>query len=138
MTKARVPTAVAAAVLATLTLTVFYVLQDYGPQSAVRRFYAAVATDNNAALQQVVDVRYDDPDVFYIKKFVLIFVAKGIQPQLARIDRQGDTVRVAVVYHLPNRETIAIVWIVDKKRHLWTINAALTAKALRDSLPPPS
>ena len=138
MTKAKVPFGVAAVVLAVLTLAVFYVLQDYGPASAIRRFHAALATGDVAALQQVIDSPVkslvDDPQQKFLIGYVKQFVDHGIQPQVARMDRQPGSVRVAVVYTLQNHDRYAIVWIVDKKGPLWKINIKLTAAILKDTL----
>ena len=129
MTKAKVPSAVAAVVLAVLTLAVFYVLQDYGPASAIRRFHVALAADNAPGVLQVIDSRLDDPNLAYIVEQIRPYLTQG-PPQVARIDRQQGRVRVAVVYG--NR--FAVIWVVDKSGPLWKINTRLTAAVLRDAL----
>ena len=134
ITVAKLPSVIAAAVLAVMTLAVFYILQDYGPASAIRRFHAALAKDDKAGELLVVDCPIGDPNLAFIINQIRPFVSRGIQPQVARMDRQPGSVRVAVVYTAQNHERYAIIWIVDKKGSLWKIDTKLTAAVLRNNL----
>lgn len=135
-TKQRLPGLLAACILAVLTLGAFFILQDYGPDSAVRRFHEALRRGDPAELQQVVDEPISDQTVQYVCAFVKPLLQEGDQIQLARTDRQGDQDDVVVVYRRPNGQTLAIVWIVDRRASIWKINARLTAEALAESLRP--
>jgi hypothetical protein len=134
MTKARVPSAVAAGVLAVLTLAVFYVLQDYGPASAIRRFDAALLSNDAAGVQQVIDSPIGDPDLALIVDRLRPYLTQSSSPEVARIDRQQGRVRIAVVYPLQNKDRFAMIWVVDKKGPLWKINTKLTAAVIRDGM----
>ena len=132
--KRALPGRLAAGVLAALTLGAFYILQDYGPVSAVRRFHTALARKDLAAIQQVVEEPVKDESVQYLFSELAPKLQEGVQPQLARTDRQGDQDDVVVVYNLPEGSALAIVWIVDRRGSLWKINARLTAEALYRSV----
>jgi hypothetical protein len=122
---------VSAGVLACLTILVFSVLHDYGPASAIRKFHAAIAANDLSDLQQVIDVPVTDDSVSYLaNKWIRPLMARGIQPQVARQDRQQNAVRVAVVYKLPDGDQLAIIWIVDRDKRLWRINTRETASLL--------
>ena len=154
----KLPGRLAAAVLAVITLVAFFILQDYGPVSAVRRFHEALrrsnlpavqqalasgdaaafiqrlGSGNAATIQQVSEEPVGDPSVQYMALHLSPLILQGIQPQLAKTEREGERDDVVVVYHLPNGEMLAIVWIVDRKGSIWKINAQETAEALYESL----
>ena len=132
--KKSIPGLVTASILAVLTLGAFYILQEYGPVSAVRRFHMALARGDKASEQQVIDEPVKDESVQYLEKIVGGLIGQGVQPQLARMDSQGDQDDVAVVYHLPDGGTLAIIWIVERKKSIWKIDAHSTATALYQSL----
>jgi hypothetical protein len=136
----------AAAALALVTIFTFYVFQDFGPQSVIRRFHMAVAHGD----QETIDRITNDPtaDKSYTK-YVTAFVSrimnsdKDVTFQISDIRRSKkdrNKVQVAITYQIKNRMTGAL-WYVDQGRHDWKIDAMTTETWLWEHSirePPPS
>ena len=118
------------AVLAGGTLTVFGRLQNYGPQSAIRRFHLAVAEDNSADLQRVVLQPVTSPDVLELKKGVMILTSNGPY-QISRMDRRPGEVAVAAIYSLPPPQTLVVIWVTVKDGRDWKVDAKKTLDLLK-------
>jgi hypothetical protein len=123
----------AAAALAVVTLFVFGTLQDYGPESAIRRFHHAIATNNLDELQQVTEQPATSSNVRQIVQTAAI-VAQGVPYRIMKMDRSSNEVRAAVVYTLPYGRQAAVVFVVDKEGRSWKIDADKTVTVLKDSL----
>lgn len=124
----------AAAVLALITLGVFAVLQDYGPESAIRRFHAAVMQDDPIELQSVTEQNVRTPAVRELAVQVRSFLSTGSY-QLLRMERSPAQVRAAVVYtSRTTHEQFPMIWIVEQRNHVWRVDANKTLTILHDSL----
>ncbi len=132
--KVRLASYLSAAALAVVTLFVFGTLQDYGPESAIRRFHHAIATNNPDELQQVTEQPLSSKSVQSIYQAAGQFVVRGIPYRIMKMDRDKGEVRAAVVYSLGNGKQAAVVFVVDKINHAWKIDADKTLTILRDSL----
>lgn len=119
--------------MALITLAVFSTLQDYGPESAIRRFHAAIASDDGPELQQVTEQSIQAPQVRYLATWVRLLQQQGYRYQLMRMDRSPTQVRAAVVYTAGNIVR-PMIWVVEKKGHTWKVDAVKTDTILRDSL----
>lgn len=124
----RDPGFAAAAVLATVTLSVFAVFQNYGPESAVRRFHHAVTYDDFGEMAQVVTQGINSSAV----KELRADVAQAMQGssgyyRILTSDRSEKQVVMLAKY----QSTPPIVWVVVKQRAGWRIDPYLTLQALR-------
>jgi hypothetical protein len=122
----------ASLVLSFVTLSVFYVLQDYGPESAIRRFHRAVRAGDSSELTRVTEQPIGSPPVQELVGWVNQMNYLGARYQLLRVERQPREVYAALAYIAPNGENYATVWVVEKRGPIWKIDAARTATILRD------
>lgn len=123
----------AAAILAALTIAVFFALQNYGPESAVRRLHEAFLRKDRAAFAQLLDEPLDDPSVSGV-----ILTLERIAPyadsyRLESMERKVNAARLGVVYLRRSRIIAAAPWWVDRVgSRVWRINATKTVKWMRD------
>lgn len=129
----RASGAVAATVLAILTLGMFYVLQDYGPASSIRRFHAALAEKNLGELQAVTIDKIDTPDAVRFLHFLYPAVKDKIPYTVAREDGTSKQVEAAVVYSLPNGQRSAMIWVVVRDRKIWKVDISKTLTLVESS-----
>ena len=124
----RDPGFAAAAVLATVTLCVFGVFQNYGPESAVRRFHHAVAHDDLGEMAQVVTQGVDSSAMKELRGYVSRALAgSGAGYRILTSDRSEKQVVMLAKY----QSTPPIVWVVVKLPGGWRIDPYLTLQALR-------
>lgn len=125
----------AAAALAVITLSVFYVLQDYGPESAIRRFHHAVQVGDANELARVTEQSLQDPSTSELARWVNQMSRLGAHYRLLRVDREPSKVYAALEYVLPNGETYPTVWIVDRTERggTWRVDAQSTVMVLDDN-----
>lgn len=126
----------AAATLSVFTLGVFYLLQDYGPQSVLRRFHHGVRTGDLQEIQGTIEQPLDDPNVREIVPAVHQFLLYG-EPTTVGMERDlrrgAAQVNVVDMYEGPAGERkFPIVWVVEKRDRLWRINVDKTATILKD------
>ncbi len=124
----RVPGLGAATALAAATLGVFATFQNYGPESAVRRFHHAVANGDARELAQVVEGSANTSAVRDLSRFVTeALVASGASYGIVTSERTPTQVAMLARYsnHPP------IVWVVMKARDRWRIDPYLTLQGLR-------
>ena len=148
------PTAYVAAIsLALITLFVFYTLQNFGPESAVRRFNALLQTAAQAAKGGQIQIPAADLSnavlppsdgasiTFVVQQFAPYFVQGGTFQIIKRATgdsypRKGwteHTVLVEVVYNVQGSAPDFAVWVAAQDRNgQWKIDTDLTATARRD------
>lgn len=117
-----------AAVLAIVVLTVFDKLQNYGPESAVRRFHEALITRNEPELE---DVLYDPGSTDALNDIIARIyplLADGAPIHLSDIDRKPSTVLVLVAYYPPDAQAASYDWVATKTPSGWKVNAAATTR----------
>ncbi|HZH97643.1 MAG TPA: hypothetical protein VEX38_01615 [Fimbriimonadaceae bacterium] len=120
----------ASAVLAILTLLVFFVLQHYGPESAVRRFHQAVLNDSARELALVTVQTPGDPDVQFLSQMVRDSVRTGANIRLGRVERERNRAVAEVGYVYP-RGVRVIYWVVERKPAGWMVNGKATTDLFR-------
>jgi len=134
----RYGSAVAAAFLACLTIRVFFELQDYGPESAIRKFNEAVKNNDLGAMQAATlggreGLKGDKvPFLFWS---LTQWDRRGIPMQIERIKRTGNEVRAEMVLTIPHQphDTIwAMTWVVERTGRDWLVDANKTATILSD------
>ncbi len=125
----RVPGLASATVLAAVTLGTFAVFQNYGPESAVRRFHRAVATNDPSVIPQIVLTDPNGSAVQDLKRIVAGAVHGGADYRIVKSERSSEQVEMLALY--PGG--LRIVWVVTKKRgqDRWRINPYLTIQGLR-------
>ena len=127
---------VAAGLLASLTIRVFFELQDYGPESAIRRFSESISHDNLSELEAVTVTK----ELSSKEKAMVARLANwhhlGVSMQVGRIERTGTESRAAVVFSYPSGNSWGTVWVVQRSGKEWRVNVNKTATIFWDSVPP--
>lgn len=123
-----VPGLGASIALAAVTLGVFGVLQNYGPESAVRRFHHAVATGDPKELAETIVGDTRSSSVTDLGTIVHAFLLENPQGfhivQQSRTDKQ---VEILALYGSGRR----IVWVVVKARDRWRVDPYLTLQGMQ-------
>ncbi|MCO5297764.1 MAG: hypothetical protein M9921_12985 [Fimbriimonadaceae bacterium] len=124
---------IASGLLAVLTLSVFWVLQYYGPESAIRRFHVATLSGDLAELQQVTSEDVGDPAVLSLREKVYLIAKAGGTFELGRMGLDGRSVTAEVRYRIPRLGILVTVWLVQKppSDNHWKINATRTLANFR-------
>jgi hypothetical protein len=116
----------ASVLLALLTLSVFYVLQDYGPESAIRKYNEAVLNGDSLALNAISSQPIDSPDGEWLQAQVHSFLAAGGRLRLETIRREPTTDLAEVEYVLPDPPAVPFLFVVTKDNHVWKVNPSAT------------
>ncbi len=138
-----------AAILSGLVIFTYSTLQNYGPESAIRKFHAALHNVYTAQMngKPIPDQDWDmlrssletdigpknqivDGQDLDVSKMVLTQFQAGSTYSLARMDRHPREVRIAVLYSNPHQPTVCIVWVVDKVGRQWKVSAQKTLSAM--------
>jgi len=135
---------VAAAILASLTIRVFFELQDYGPESALRRANEAIQNDDGKGLLNViVDHKLEGANEKAMVATLRFWYTHGVTMQVGRLIRNGNQVRAALVFGFPPRTFgfpkgtyWSSVWVVERNGRSWFVDANKTATIFWDSGPP--
>jgi hypothetical protein len=125
-----------AAILAVITLSLFFVLQDFGPESTIRQFHRAVeAKDMREALSLTTDGERD-PSSIDLATQIDWLMRVGNRYQIRRVQRSGENVVAAVEYRQSNGPIRVMVWVIEKPKGTtrWKINAAKTLNLLKNTL----
>lgn len=120
----------AALVLSLLTLGVFALARDKGPESTVRRFHVAVAEGDSSAVMRLMT---DGERVSgrELRAIVSSLVSQGARVQLGRVQIDGRLAYVDVAYlNARNQVVWALRYVVKKDDLRWQIDAGET-NALR-------
>lgn len=121
----------AAGGLALLTLSVFFILRNYGPQTALRRFHIAAVQGDRAGLQGVTlqDIRSQTADM--LRQRVQYAARIGGQFEILRVLPKGRQAEVDVRYTFPSQGFAAIsVWRLRRERGSWKVDADETYRAM--------
>lgn len=130
----RATSLVPAIALAALTLTVFWVLRDYGPESAIRRFHDAVLNRDTNALAQVTDNDLNDISTQRLIKNVVLLGEGGATYRILGMQRETRRVAAEVQYNLPDGKSGRTIWIVVKRNRVWKVEASETGQYFRKTL----
>ena len=126
---------IAAAFLFCLTIRVFSELQNYGPESAIRRFNMAIKANDRKGLEAVMVAQQIDGENFkYLLAKLMSWNAEGATMQVARMERTGNEVRAVVVFSFPSGKMTAFVWVVERRGKDWLVDTNKTATILLDTL----
>lgn len=128
---------VAASVLAVLTLSVFYLLREFGPESAVRKFHRAVLSRNYAQLNEVIHSETDPVELDYLASRVWNFAATDGRFQIRSLQRSTDQVTAEVEYSFPNRALVVTTfWVITRESSAWKVNVNATAQMWKRGMIP--
>lgn len=125
----------AAALLASLTIRVFFELQDYGPESAIRRFLGAVRRPDEMQAMYGKTWLPTEPELEMIR-VLAYWQSHGVSAQVGRLERVDDEIRAAVIFSFPNGTNWGFAWVVQRKGIDWRVDVNKTATIFRDSRPP--
>lgn len=115
-----------AVTLAALVLFVFATLQNYGPESAVRRFHEAVLTRNVEELNEVVYVPFQRQDLDALVLSLQKLFAAGARIRLRDVERSPYMVHVSVLYHTPSGASGSGIWVARKTPAGWKVDVGST------------
>lgn len=131
--KAATSSLIAAVVLAILTGGVFWVLQDYGPESALRKFHRAAINREWRELEGVVIPGSYRQNVELLASMVDTYARLGARYRLNSVKRGNGKVQALVEYVFPNgRRSDTVFWIVDKAKDGWRVNVNETVRQRMD------
>jgi hypothetical protein len=140
-----------AILLGTLVLFTYFTLQNYGPESTLRKFHSALIkidqaqsagkripnADWNDLRSTLVEDLGDlegtgDAQAYSAVRKVNGLLLAGCKYSLAKMDRYPREVRIAVIYEKPMQPPIHLVWIIDKPfgGREWKISAQKTLSAM--------
>jgi hypothetical protein len=117
----------AAAALALITLFTFFVFQNVGPQSAIRRFHIAAAANDGDAINRLTTEGARAPSTSYMVNFVTKLAEFNATFEVVSTRRLHNEVLVGVQYRLPNGMTNGVLWHVRQGQHDWRVDCEGTA-----------
>lgn len=122
-----------AVVLAVLTLSVFVLAQNRGPESSLINYLEAVASRDTARLQRVSAEPVSDPAAQALAAQFSGWIRAGAKVQTAGVDQGGRRSVVKVVLTSPRGELAAIPVVLVKPpgRYRWLVSATETWALLR-------
>ena len=122
----------AGAALTFLVLYVFYRLQDYGPESAVRRFHVDVQRQDWRDLTRVTLEPLGSAEPQALMALVNQYVFRGASYKLLAMQRSPEQVRAVVEYSFPTGDKLLFPWIIEKTGRSWRVNTRKTVTLLRE------
>lgn len=135
----RIASVASAFGLAALTLAVFYVAQNAGPQTAVLRFHEALRADDPAALQSVLlqSIQASPAVRVLAEEALVVLHAKG-EVQIVRTSPlpQPGVVIVETRYRVPGSQPITRAWVVVHSQSGWKIDADASVRLFLTPISP--
>jgi len=135
----------AAAFVASLTIRVFFELQDYGPESAIRHINEAIRDGDSKTFNSLrVKSAYDSGQAFMVNT-LYEWYKNGVTMQVRRILRNGNEVRAVLAFEFPKGNfggeawpgmVWGTTWVVERQGAKWYVDLNKTATIFRDSNPP--
>jgi hypothetical protein len=120
---------VASSILGVMTLGVFFGLQNYGPESIVRRFHRAAATGDDQTIAMVTKENLGNRAVQSLMNEIRALANQGYSYEFQRVQNIPEA-RVTVVYvtYVPSKpgSQLSRPWILSKPEQLWKVEAEAT------------
>jgi len=126
---------IAAGLLASLTIRVFFELQDFGPESAIRTFMNALRDPHSIQGEVITDPISGDPQKLMLVRLVN-WQRHGVEAQVGYVKQSGNEARATVIFSFPNGTIWTTVWVVERRGKSWLVDANKTATIFWDDLPP--
>lgn len=125
----------AALAMAVLVGVVFFLLQDYGPESALRKFHQAIVSHDLAGLRRVVMAEANEDDLNRLAAMVEGLARSGARYRLRQVSREDRRVVAMVEYVLPNRlMQPTFFWVIQKSGGRWRVDVESTMDLRRQML----
>jgi hypothetical protein len=123
---------IASALLVALTVSVFAVSQNRGPEGAVSRFQEAVVRNDTAMLESALLQPPGHPD----SQVLVAYIARlrQLNPAVRYVNqtKRGKSGQVVALYTAPTGRPIAFVpFVVRKVGATWRVDAVATVEILR-------
>lgn len=128
----RAGSLLASALLAALTVSVFAVSQNRGPESAVTRFQESVVRQDSSMLEGSLLQPPSHPDSQALVAYVLQL--RRLNPSVSYVNqtKRGIEGQVVALYTAPTGRPIAFVpFVVRKAGVSWRVDATATVRILR-------
>ena len=113
---------IAAALLSGVTLSTFYLLRNYGPESAIQRFHAAALAGDQTEISKLT-LRPDSPNVVELVAEVRKMARLGARPEVENAPRGPREVIVQIVYRSAYAEETIFWDVAETKASRWLIDA---------------
>jgi hypothetical protein len=111
---------------------IFFPLRNYGPQSAVRRFHQAVASNDLRQIAQFAEESTNDPALAELSVFVYANL-RYAQPRLIAVQPEANRAKVLIQYQNWRGASQPVVFFVDQTTAgRWKVNSTATVTALKD------
>jgi len=123
-----------AVLLTLLTVTVFFLFQNYGPESAVRRFQEAVAAKDPREVTDICVTGASQPTIARLAGWIEQLQNDGAVTVIRGMDRQPTLVLIQTVSELHDGRGVAITWVVKKQTDGWKIDPEGTVNYWRHAL----
>jgi hypothetical protein len=125
-----------AILLSIVTLFVFGSLQNFGPESAVRRFHVS-AQELNPDLARSLVADFDTDQSQQLWRFVSNLLANEHATfRIISYNRQRDRAALVVQYQFSNGRQMRMVWAVARDGARWIVDTRGTALAAQYLLSP--
>lgn len=122
-----------AAALGLITVATFYVFQNFGPQSVIRRFHIDVARSDRTDLSKVTvePLRGDAraPTDLMVSQ-VAVFIRANASYEIVSLKRSRGSVQAAVAYELPDGREATIIWVVRQFPTDWRVDCRATLQGM--------
>lgn len=123
--------ALASILLAALTITVFALAQNRGPQTAVQRFHEAIARRDEPALRAVTLPPTASDDAIALREYVASILQYRPNVQVVRVLSRGRRAVVQVVYTSPSLGIVTIPFSLSKPQAIWLVDSYQTTGLMR-------
>ena len=119
----KISSVVAAVLLSAVTLSTFYLLRNYGPESTIQRFHTAALAGDQAELTKLVANPREERLVILIDE-VRRMARFGAHPEVEDVQRGPGEVLVHIAYrsaytveeiYWDVKETKASNWLIDAR-----------------------
>lgn len=121
---AKYKSAFVAAAFALMVLSIFFVLQDYGPESTIRKFHQQIADRQFTNAGAYLDQPVQTPSSQNLIADVSQLLALGARPVVQGMIRRQRLVQVQVVYFIPSGQRVDRLFTVERSSNgQWVIRS---------------
>jgi hypothetical protein len=123
--------------LSLVTLFVFFTLQNYGPDSTVRKFHLAARELDRDEAATLVYPDFDSSSTQELWTLVAGLLANGRTDfEITHFQRKANQAAIVVRYRFPNGEQRTLIWLVNRIEGKWRIDTRETTLAARYLMSP--
>lgn len=105
-----------------MVLAVFWVLRDYGPESAIRKFHQRLLDRDSAQLQTLLEQPISNPESQIFLADINNLISLQARPQVQGMVRRPRLVVADVLYLLPDGRQAIRKFTVERVGRTWQIN----------------